>query len=214
MNADGIARFYRWIEYAAFGRTLESARFDFLSQAAEAESVLILGEGDGRFLRAFFRCNRRASVDAVEGSANMIALARKRLPECAQSRVRFHQLDVTRDALPSGPFDTAVALFFFDVLTASDAAALVANIGPNMRAGALWLVTEFQEPSGRFARLHARVWLFTMYRFFALTTRLRVSAIPPYREILERAGFTEIQHKERRFGLIRSQVWRKEDPKP
>ena len=50
MNADRIARSYRWLEYAAFGVALERARFDFLRCAAEARRVLILGEGDGRFL--------------------------------------------------------------------------------------------------------------------------------------------------------------------
>ena len=50
MNADAIAGYYRWIEYAAFGPTLEYARFDFLRYAANARRVLILGEGDGRFL--------------------------------------------------------------------------------------------------------------------------------------------------------------------
>ena len=50
MNADRIASGYRWLEYAAFGLALEQARFDFLSRAAGARRVLILGEGDGRFL--------------------------------------------------------------------------------------------------------------------------------------------------------------------
>jgi hypothetical protein len=48
-----------------------------------------------------------------------------------------------------------------------------------------------------------------MYRFFAITTGLRASELPPYRDLLERAGLAEVEHRERRLGLIRSQVWRK-----
>jgi hypothetical protein len=48
-----------------------------------------------------------------------------------------------------------------------------------------------------------------MYGFFSITTGLRASKLPPYRDLLERAGLAEIEHRERRFGLIRSQVWRK-----
>ena len=59
MNADPIASSYRWLEYAAFGLALEHARFDFLSHAAAARRVLILGEGDGRFLARLLRCNRQ-----------------------------------------------------------------------------------------------------------------------------------------------------------
>ena len=62
MNADPIASSYRWLEYAAFGLALENARFDFLSHAAAARRVLILGEGDGRFLARLLRCNRQARV--------------------------------------------------------------------------------------------------------------------------------------------------------
>lgn len=209
MNADGIAPFYRWIEYAAFGTTLERARVEFLSWASKAERVLILGEGDGRFLRALLQCNGRARVDIVERSARMIGLARKRVPETAHSRVQFHLLDLTRDPLPAGPFDLVVTLFVLDVLNFSDTTAFIENVVRNMAPGALWLITEFQEPSGWIARMHARLWLFVMYRFFALTTGLSVSSLPPYRTVLQTKGWVEVAHRERRFGLIRSQVWRR-----
>jgi hypothetical protein len=70
-------------------------------------------------------------------------------------------------------------------------------------------VSEFQEPHGNFRSLHARLWLGAMYWFFSAATGLRVSKLPPYRELLKRSGFTEIDYRERRLGLIRSQVWRK-----
>ena len=30
MNADGLSRWYKWIEYVTFGRTLERGRYAFL----------------------------------------------------------------------------------------------------------------------------------------------------------------------------------------
>ena len=50
VNCDPLARWYRWLEYAAMGRALERRRFEFLPGMAQARRVLILGEGDGRFL--------------------------------------------------------------------------------------------------------------------------------------------------------------------
>jgi ubiquinone/menaquinone biosynthesis C-methylase UbiE len=209
MNADRIAGSYRWLEYAAFGMALEHARFDFLSHAVQARRVLILGEGDGRFLARLLSDNRHAHVAVVESSARMIQLARQRVPSGEQSRVEFHHLDASAGMLPSGPFDLAVTHFFLDSLNCRDAEDVVTQVNALLCPGAYWLLSEFQEPAGGLRRLHARVWLRTMYSFFFVTTGLRASRLPPYRDVLVRRGWAEIEHRERRFGLIRSQVWRK-----
>jgi ubiquinone/menaquinone biosynthesis C-methylase UbiE len=209
MNADRIASSYRWLEYVAFGLALERARFDFLSHAGEARRVLILGEGDGRFLARLLSCNRHARIAVVESSARMIELALQRVPSGERYRVEFHQVDASAGVLPSGPFDLAVAHFFLDSLNHRDAEAVVTQVNALLYPNAFWLLSEFQEPAGGLRRLHACVWLHTMYRFFAITTGLRASRLPPYRDVLVRCGLSEIEHRERRFGLIRSQVWRK-----
>jgi len=209
MNADRIAGSYRWLEYAAFGLALERARFDFLSHAAQARRVLILGEGDGRFLAQLLRRNRRASVAVIETSERMIQLARERVPLDERPRVQFHQMDALAGWLPDGPFDLVVTHFFLDILSCRDAEALICKVSARLSPGAGWLVSEFQQPAGGFRQLHARLWLGAMYRFFSMTTGLRATKLPPYRDVMERCGLSEIVHRERRFGLIRSQVWRK-----
>jgi ubiquinone/menaquinone biosynthesis C-methylase UbiE len=210
MNADRIAGSYRCLEYAAFGLDLECARFDFLSHAAEARRALILGEGDGRFLARLLECNRQASVAVIESSARMIELARKRVPGCERSRVQFHHVDAVAHAMPDGPFDLAVSHFFLDILSCRDAEVVIGKVSASLAPGATWLVSEFQEPPGGVRRLHARLWLAAMYGFFSITTGLRAWKLPPYRKLLERGGLDEVAHSERRWGLIRSQVWRKQ----
>jgi SAM-dependent methyltransferase len=204
MNADPIASSYRWLEYAAFGHALERARFDFISRASGARRVLILGEGDGRFLARLLGCNRSASVSVVESSARMIQLARERLAPAERSRVEFHHVDAVSHSLPQGPFDLAVTHFFLDTLNCHDAEAVICKVSLLLSPGAGWLVSEFQEPPEGARRLHARLWLRAMYSFFAVTTGLNVSKLPPYRELLEHRGYVEEAHRERRFGLIRS----------
>jgi SAM-dependent methyltransferase len=209
MNADRIASSYRWLEYAAFGLALEKARFDFLSHAAAARRVLILGEGDGRFLARLLLSNRNSCVAVIESSGRMIQLARSRVAPDDRLRVEFHQIDAVAQPLPSGPFDCVVSHFFLDILNCHDAEAVIGKVSAQLSPGASWLVSEFQEPSDGVPRLHARLWLAAMYGFFSMTTGLRASRLPPYRKMLERRGLAEVDHRERRFGLIRSQVWGK-----
>jgi hypothetical protein len=86
---------------------------------------------------------------------------------------------------------------------------MISKVSASLAPSAIWLVSEFQEPPGGVRRRHARLWLGAMYYFFSVTTGLRAWKLPPYRALLERCGLVEILHRERRFGLIRSQVWRK-----
>jgi predicted membrane-bound spermidine synthase len=77
MNCDRIARCYRWLEYASFGRALERRRREYLHDAETAHSVLILGDGDGRFTAEFVSRNRVGVIDSVELSPRMLELARE-----------------------------------------------------------------------------------------------------------------------------------------
>ena len=209
MNADPIARAYRWLEYATIGFELEDARFDFLSQAAGAQRVMILGEGDGRFLARLLECNPHARVAVIESSARMIDLARRRLRADDRPRVDFHCMDAAACPLPDGPFDLAVTHFFFDILESREAESVILKVDSLLDPGACWLLSEFQVPSSGIRRLHARLWLSTMYGFFSVTTGVRASQLSPYREVLVRCGWVETDHRERRLNFIRSQVWRK-----
>jgi Trans-aconitate methyltransferase len=87
MNCDRLARWYRWAEYGAFGRALEKRRFYFLDTLSAPRRVLMLGEGDGRFLQALARRHPGAVIDYVDSSARMLALAQGRTP--ATAKIRF-----------------------------------------------------------------------------------------------------------------------------
>jgi SAM-dependent methyltransferase len=207
MKADPIAGAYRWLEYAAFGSTLEQARFDFLPRAADARRILILGEGDGRFLARLLECNRHAAIAVVESSARMIYLASQRVPAADQARVQFYHLDAAAGPLPEGPFDLAVTHFFFDILEPREAEAVVMKMNALLGPEACWLLSEFQVPAAKFRGLHARLWLWTMYRFFQAATGVRATELSPYRDLLVSCGWSEAEHRERRLSLIRSQMW-------
>jgi ubiquinone/menaquinone biosynthesis C-methylase UbiE len=206
MNVDPIARLYRWIEYAAFGRSLERCRFAFLDTVAARQRVLILGEGDGRYLAQILTLNPRAQIIVIEASARMTSQARHRIQHAAD-RVSFIQADALNTDLPVDTFDAVVTNFFLDCFSSEEAHRLITRVIASLKTGGVWIVSEFQKPETGLARVHASVWLWTMYLFFRLTTGLRVRELPPYSALLKGEGLQLVSEQRRRFGLMVSQVW-------
>lgn len=208
MNADRLAKWYRWVEYAVFGRTLERSRFVFLERLSEAQRILVLGEGDGRALARLLGVATQAQLDVVELSARMIELARARIG--GSNRVSFRQENALAVRWPSGAYDGVVTLYFLDCFNDADARVLVGRIAEAMAPGGIWLISEFGVPEQRWRRWHAKLWLWVMYRFFGISTGLRTRQLPPVETLLREAGLRKLERREARWGLIRSEVWMKE----
>jgi ubiquinone/menaquinone biosynthesis C-methylase UbiE len=209
MRIGWLARWYRPIEYAAFGRALERRRFAFLHRLAAARRILILGEGDGRALERLLAIAPNAHCDVVEISPEMIAVARRRIKH--PDRVTFLCEDSRTVQWPPAYYDAIVTLFFLDCFTREDADTLIRSLARTLTPGGMWLISEFAIPQRGWQRIHARVWILIMYRFFRLTTGLQTRALPPIEDLMRKAGMERINHEEERAGLMISEVWRKPD---
>lgn len=206
---DRLAGCYRALEFAAFGRDLERARFAFLDRLAPCRDILLLGEGDGRCVQRLARIAPRARILCVDSSCGMIERARARLPLEDRSRVAFACADALSFAPEPGGFDAVVTFFFLDCFDAAGVEALVARTGPALRPGAQWLYADFVMPARGVARLRARAWLAVLYGFFRLGTGLSVSALPPAEGIMEAAGWSKVASLDLQRGLLRSCVYRR-----
>ena len=197
MNCDPIARWYRWLEYAGFGGALQRRRFAFLGEIAGAKRVLLLGDGDGRFLARFSGDNPSAAIDSVDLSGRMLELARSR---CPADQVTFHRADALK--FPIGGYDLICTHFFLDCLNRAQLESLADRIAASCARDARWVVSEFREPG---AWAHAIV--SGLYFFFRWTTGLRTRELVDHRPILERAGFQMKRCESARFGLLVSELW-------
>lgn len=205
MNCDSIARAYRWMEYIVFGRALERCRTRFLSSIDQAERVLMLGDGDGRFLASYLRANPHGRVDCVDASREMLRLARERAAKIpgALDRVRFIHADA-RDLLPDAAYDLIVTHFFLDCLAEAEVKALASRFAhPDTR----WLNSEFRIPDGPIASTVGSALIRVMYQFFSATTGLQTRCLPCHRDILTRQGFRLQQEMRSLKGLLVSELW-------
>jgi hypothetical protein len=85
--------------------------------------------------------------------------------------------------------------------------ALAATLRAAVCPGALWIVSEFAIPTGRFGRWIASPIVRALYSAFGLLTGLAVRSLPRYRAALRHAGLT--LDKRRRFlgGLLVCELW-------
>jgi ubiquinone/menaquinone biosynthesis C-methylase UbiE len=216
MSFDALARHYRWMEWVLAGDKLQRCRTAFLDRAAGAQNILIVGEGNGRFL---VECRRKlpgARAAVVDASAGMLAAARSRLERSGLSSagIQFIHADA-RDWRPQPKaHDLLVTHFFLDCFPRQQLEQVVANLAQGAAPGAKWLLADFQAPATGLARRRALLIHAVMYRFFQATTRLPARRLVPPDEFLAAHGFNLEERRTSEWGLLRSDLWRRHFPAP
>lgn len=212
MSFDLLAPHYRWMEVVLAGEKLQRCRTAFLDRVAGTQNVLILGEGNGRFLLECRQKLPKAKIICVDASAGMLAAARARL--AGQGDVSERTDFICADALAWTPpeirFDLIVTHFFLDCFRREQLECLIEKIARSAASRANWLVGDFQCAEAGLRRYRSRLILWTMYRFFRVVTRLPAKSLTPPDDFLEKHGFALRERVVREWGLLHSDWWQRE----
>src|SRR6516165_7224162 len=174
MSFDRLAPHYRWMECVLAGNKLQRCRTAFLSQVKNARNILILGEGNGRFLVECRYGLGEARITCVDASARMLQLARDRLSarRLSPSGISFVHADALAWDPPRQTFDLVVTHFFLDCFQPDQITQLLTRISTASCGSAAWLLADFQVPQNSFWRYRAQAIHWLMYTFFRMFTRL------------------------------------------
>jgi len=206
-NFDRIARIYRWSEYLALGPLLERTRFHFLPQIADRHHALVLGDGDGRFLARLLHQSPTLHALAVDTSAAMLHLLRRRCHLAAERLETQQASALAVDAPPAT--DLIVTHFFLDCLTQAEVDRLTRHLAAQVAPGTLWLLSDFALPPNRLLRPLAALYIRGLYLTFALLTGLSVRRLPDPQSALTAAGFELVARHERLCGLLYTELWQR-----
>jgi ubiquinone/menaquinone biosynthesis C-methylase UbiE len=210
MNCDPIAPLYRWLEYAVFGQALERCRLSHLEGLKSPRRALVAGDGDGRFLKALALRFPKTSIDYVDVSSGMLALARRRAglrSTPAAPPINFYQSDVRLIDWSDRYYDVIACHFLFDVFEPAELSKVVDRLSQAAAPQAHWIISEFDLPPGRLQRLGAKLLLGIMYRFFRIATGLVNQELPDWRPLLRSKGFSCEMSLKQRGGFIVSELW-------
>jgi SAM-dependent methyltransferase len=212
VSFDTLAPWYRTLEWIAFGDDLQRCRVACLREIAAPRRVLIVGEGNGRFLCELLRLHPGVEIDCIDASQRMLQLARKRidreLPHHAE-RVRFLHQDLTAWTAPEHHYDLVVTHFFLDCFAETQLAAIVGKLAQAATERACWLLADFCLPSQGVAWLRARAWLAVMYQLFRLAAGIGARQLVDATPFMQGEGFALARRHSFRKGMLKSEMWRR-----
>jgi ubiquinone/menaquinone biosynthesis C-methylase UbiE len=199
MNCDRIAEHYWWIERLGMGGALERRRRWFLPEIQTSRRALVLGDGDGRFLRELLQRNSSVRADYVDLSRRMLELARGK---AGAERVEYRLGDARTLEFPQEEYDLIATHFFFDCFEAGELDVLIGRITGAAKPGARWVVSEFCV-----SNMAARLLVRALYLFFRITTGLKTRNLADHRPILRSRGFRLIGASHSHGALVVSELW-------
>src|ERR1700686_3833283 len=192
MSFDRIAPYYRLLETLAFGYSLQGARVCWIKKISLPKRVLIVGEGDGRFLSELLRIFPQIYIDCIDSSAKMLELARVRVlatdPE-SSIHVRFLHRDILTWS-PQHSYDLLITHFVLDCFSRRELNRIVQKLSDAATSDAVWLIADFTLPQNGFARIRAKLWLRVMHTFFHITAGITAKELVDATPYLRANGFT------------------------
>jgi SAM-dependent methyltransferase len=206
---DWLAPHYRWMEWILAGTKLQRCRVEFLGAVPIPRRVLLLGEGNGRFLGELLRRFPGTSVTVVDASAGMLETARARLQRQGLNpgNVEFIHADALEWQPPTAEYDLIGTCFFLDCFRPDQLARLVPRLAAAAAPGAHWLIADFRLPDSGLARWRALAILRSMYFFFRRATGLPATELTPVDPLLAQSGFTLRSRRLQDWGLLHSDCW-------
>jgi tRNA (cmo5U34)-methyltransferase len=201
---DLVARIYPALERLVFGAHLERARGAFFEVVAQADRVLLIGEGNGRFLEALMASKTAGQVKVVEKSPQMVRLAKKRVVNPSKVALEFLEADF-RQCQFTERFDCVVTHFFLDLFNPPSQLAIVERMAEFVADGGTWINVDFVPAR----TLKGYILMRLQYAFFRLASRIEAKRCFDESEPATRAGWIIAKTFSYLGGLVVARCYRK-----
>jgi tRNA (cmo5U34)-methyltransferase len=184
---DLVASFYPLLEQIVFGSKLSRARRAFISRVTGGSKILLIGEGNGRFLSEAVKQTSSASITVVDSSARMLAAASRRIAtvDCC-SRIELIHADILEWQSAAGCYDRIVTHFVLDLFPPDRIRRLVEKISQLAVEDCLWINVDFTSENQSLPR---KFLMWTQYRFFRIFAGIEAVQLFDARPLLRNASW-------------------------
>jgi ubiquinone/menaquinone biosynthesis C-methylase UbiE len=201
---DLVAPIYPALERLVFGVRLDDARQAFFEEVLEADRVLLVGEGNGRFLKSLIARKRVGCVCVVDKSKVMIRLAKNRAGESGKIGLEFIEADF-RVYQPGQEFDCVVTHFFLDLFNPPSQLAIIEKMAEFVANGGTWINVDFVPAR----TLRGGILMSLQYAFFRVVSRIESKRCFDESEAAAAAGWTIAEAISYLGGLVVAKRYRK-----
>lgn len=211
-NFDYLAPFYQMLEYSTFGRLLEQVRYAYTQELLACKKILLLGDGDGRFLIYLLQNGCQAQITYLEGSSKMITCAKARLNKFypkASEQVTFIQQKIENYTFQTKHFDVVVAHFFLDCFPPKTAYKLIQKIQDSLLPDGIFVLSDFYIPPKGWQGWRAWVIVRLLYWGFRILTGLPRQELICFQQQMKQDNWTLQQQKFWSHQLLKSELWKK-----
>jgi len=208
MNFDLIAKHYNWMEKIIFRSDLEKVRSMNLALIKNAKAILLLGDGDGRFLEQVSLMGTDAFIVSVDSSAKMIDLSKRKLEKSALN-VEFNCTKI-EDFQPIESFkpDLIIAHFFLDCFTHDEVKLIIDRVSEWAAVNAKFVISDFSiTKKTSFNRIYQKMLTKIMIRFFRLFCGISTRFLPNIPKIMTTQGWNCLSQESLKSEFINSWVW-------
>lgn len=205
---DKLAPWYNFLETISFGDQLQQCRISQIAELKEVKNVLILGDGNGRYLESLLKSNCNAEIQSLDSSKTMIGLANARIiPLPNRSKVVFIHSDVFDWDFPKCKYDLVVTNFFLDCFTYSELTNLIEKISLSIKPEGKLIYGDFNVPNSCFKKNFSSLVLFGMYLFFRIFTKISAKSLHDPASLLIEKNFILNNEKYYLGSFLKSQLW-------
>jgi ubiquinone/menaquinone biosynthesis C-methylase UbiE len=167
---DLVAPLYPALEQCVFGSHLNRARRAFFDAIVQADRILLVGEGNGRFLTLLLAHKNKGCIKVVEKSPVMIRLAQERTRKLGEVRCNldFVETDVLEYS-PVDRFDCVVTHFLLDLFNPPAQGHLIKRIAELTGPSGTWINVDFLPAR----TMRGSILMWVQYAFFRVASRIQ-----------------------------------------
>jgi ubiquinone/menaquinone biosynthesis C-methylase UbiE len=201
---DLIANFYPLLEEMVFGSALSRSRRIFARRVTEGNNILLIGEGNGRYLFEMLKQNSSASFTVVDSSARMLAATARRISTVDRCpSIELIHADILEWRPPAGNYDRVVTHFLLDLFTPYRICRIVEKISRLATENTLWINVDFTSEN---QCLHQKLLMWAQYRFFRLFAGIEASRLFDPLPYIREAGWKIMEVKSLNSGWISARL--------
>ena len=201
---DLIANFYPLLEQIFFRSTLSRSRRFFARRIMEGNEILLVGEGNGRFLLEMAKQTSSASFTVIDSSTRMLAAAARRIATVDRCpRIELIHADILEWRSPAAHFDRVVTHFFLDIFTPYSICRVVEKISRLTTEDALWINVDFSSEN---QGLRQKLLMWTQYRFFQVFVGIEASRLFDSLPYIRQGGWQILERRSLESGWISAQL--------